>query len=270
MRLSAFNACTGSVLPGSVLPGSVMLGSVLLATSAASADFIDVTAEPFVGDGWVCNGFEGLTVWRIYANFDGQGDDGVLAVFTQPGSPWSMSSSNGAFENAPPEIDSACAPEDLTPRGIWANQWDTYLTLGRTEADGTKCGLDDNACLDGLVGDFECDAGIFVTPDDEASYAVDGRVLLGQFAVLEGEVVTGQMNLLTRDNETFKDEEIIPIDCRPDLDRSRDVGLGDLLEVLRSWGPCDPPCGACVADLDGDRNVGFQEILIMLAAWGSC
>lgn len=255
MRLFAFTACAGSVLLATI----------------SSADFVDVTAEPFVGDGWVCNGYEGLTTWRIYANFDGQGDDGVLSMFGMPGSPWAMSSSDGAFHNASPEVDSACAPEDLTPMGIWENQWDTYVTIGRTDADGGKCGLDDDACLDGLVGDFECEnsAGIFVTPDDEEAQAVDGRVLLGQYTVEAGAVVGGRVNLLLLDNQ-FRSEEIVPIDCQPDLDRSRDVGFSDLLEVLGNWGPCDPPCGACVADLDGDRVVGFQEILIVLAAWGSC
>lgn len=244
-------------------------GSVLLAAAVASADFVDVTAERYVGDGWVCNGFEGLTAWRIYANFDGQGDDGVIAAFGQPGSPWSMQSSNGVFENAPPEIDSNCAPVDHTGKGIWENQWDTYLTLTRTESE-QQCPGDDK-CAGGLTGNFACDnIGVFVTQDDDESYAIDGRVLLGQFTVQAGEVVTGRLNLLTRENETFKDQEIILIDCRADLDRSRDVGFGDLLTVLGGWGACEPACDVCPPDLDGDGVVGFQDVLVVLTAWGDC
>ncbi|NNF42086.1 MAG: right-handed parallel beta-helix repeat-containing protein [Phycisphaerales bacterium] len=54
--------------------------------------------------------------------------------------------------------------------------------------------------------------------------------------------------------------------CPADLDGSGDVGFGDLLAVLASWGPCV----ACGADLDGDGHVGFADLLTTLAAWGPC
>ncbi|NNF41605.1 MAG: VCBS repeat-containing protein [Phycisphaerales bacterium] len=54
--------------------------------------------------------------------------------------------------------------------------------------------------------------------------------------------------------------------CPADLDGSGDVGFGDLLAVLSSWGPCE----ACPEDLDGDGSVGFGDLLAVLSAWGAC
>lgn len=55
-------------------------------------------------------------------------------------------------------------------------------------------------------------------------------------------------------------------ECLADLDGSGDVGFGDLLNVLDSWGN---GAGA-PEDLDGDGTVGFGDLLIVLSAWGPC
>ena len=42
--------------------------TALAISATASAAFTGYTVEAFVGDGWVANGFTGLTAWRVYAN----------------------------------------------------------------------------------------------------------------------------------------------------------------------------------------------------------
>ena len=49
-----------------------------------------------------------------------------------------------------------------------------------------------------------------------------------------------------------------------DIDGDGLVGVGDLLEVLSSWGPCDT---CCPADVDEDGAVGVGDLLAVLAAW---
>ena len=50
-----------------------------------------------------------------------------------------------------------------------------------------------------------------------------------------------------------------------DLNGDGIVGVGDLLILLASWGPCK---GDCPADLDGNGFVGIGDLLILLANWG--
>jgi hypothetical protein len=54
--------------------------------------------------------------------------------------------------------------------------------------------------------------------------------------------------------------------CAADVDGSGDVGFGDLLAVLSSWGACP----GCPEDIDGDDNANFSDVLAVLSAWGSC
>jgi hypothetical protein len=54
--------------------------------------------------------------------------------------------------------------------------------------------------------------------------------------------------------------------CPPDLDGNGDVGFGDLLLTLSSWGPCP----GCPEDLDADGSVGFTDLLQVLSGWGPC
>ncbi|MHC5115251.1 MAG: hypothetical protein ACYTGP_12580 [Planctomycetota bacterium] len=57
-----------------------------------------------------------------------------------------------------------------------------------------------------------------------------------------------------------------PPPCPADLDGSGDVGFGDILQIIASWGPCP----GCPADLDGSGDVGFGDILQIIASWGPC
>ncbi len=58
--------------------------------------------------------------------------------------------------------------------------------------------------------------------------------------------------------------------CPADLDCNWTVGVKDLLILLGSWGPCDPPPAPCDADLDCDGTVGVLDLLILLGEWGPC
>ncbi|MCZ6651627.1 MAG: FG-GAP repeat protein [Planctomycetota bacterium] len=63
------------------------------------------------------------------------------------------------------------------------------------------------------------------------------------------------------------------IDCpgrvSGDLNGDGVVGILDLLILLATWGPCDPPCPpACLADIDASCTVDILDLLILLASWG--
>lgn len=53
--------------------------------------------------------------------------------------------------------------------------------------------------------------------------------------------------------------------CRPDLDGSGAVDVGDILAVLGAWGNPGGP-----EDLDDSGTVDVGDLLIVLAAWGPC
>jgi hypothetical protein len=59
----------------------------------------------------------------------------------------------------------------------------------------------------------------------------------------------------------------------PDVDHDGSVGIGDLLEMLATHGPCgvggtDHADGVCPADIDCDGTVGFEDLLAILENWG--
>jgi hypothetical protein len=180
----------------------------LLAAGAVTAGFSGLElVEDFRGPGgvWDANnyGAQNLTTYRLYANFDGLGDDGVLAVFGQPGDPAIFESSDGLFHND--ALGGLTAPLDLTGAGLWGNQWDTYVTIGKTSSAGDATGVSPGfaTATNSLGSNWSNDnAGWFVTPDDAQS--IGTHVFIAQLVVAAGETVSGQVNILTRDNETFK------------------------------------------------------------------
>ena len=56
-------------------------------------------------------------------------------------------------------------------------------------------------------------------------------------------------------------------ECLADADASGTVGIVDLLDVLKQWGPCPV---ACPADSDADDEVGILDFLRVLSDWGPC
>jgi aminopeptidase S len=61
-------------------------------------------------------------------------------------------------------------------------------------------------------------------------------------------------------------ECVNPNPCPSDLTNDGQVGVGDLLMVINSWGPCP----GCPADLDGDNQVSVPDLLEIINNWGAC
>ena len=181
------------------------LAGTLVFAAAANAGYTGLTLDTFVGDGWVDNGYVGLTTYRLYANFDAD-DDVLLAVNGSPVGAMEWVSGDGAFWNSP-VLDSLTAPADLTGAGIWMNQWDTYVTIdtdqGDVDATALSPGFD--AEVGSLTGDFITEnAAYYVTPADYPQGLADGgMVLIAQLTVAEGVEVGGKLNLLLGDGSEF-------------------------------------------------------------------
>ncbi len=245
-------------------------GTMLL-ESSAQAEFLGLACEPYVGDGWVENGYEGLATYRVYAEFDECCMDGVFAVFGIAGVPLTASSGDGAFHNAPKGLDRLTAPEDLRGVGVWENQWDTYVTINATDATGDATATSDGFATEtnDLATDWSTESGAwFVTPIDEQRLHVDGRVLIAQFTVASGVGISGVVNLLLVDGKVEAAQLPVPScapPCPEDADGNGEVGFGDVLAILGAW---ENIGGA--EDVDGDGVVGFGDVLAVLAAWGPC
>ncbi len=171
----------------------VAVGTIGVMAGAATAAFTGLKLETWVGEGWLENGYgeTGLVTYRLWANFDGEGDDGVLSVYSMTGVPMSANSWNGFFSNAPAGLNRMTAPRDLRSKGIWENQWDTYVTINAESAngDGTRLtpGFADET--NSLASNWVTENALWhVEPDDEQGLArekPDGGlgVLLAQFSV---------------------------------------------------------------------------------------
>lgn len=240
------------------------------------ASCIGLTVESYVGDGWIENGFENLTAWRVYVEFT-ELNDGLIAVYGGPGEPMNMTSSSGLFHNDP-MYDSLQSPCDYTqpPNGYWANQWDTYVTM-----DAVDCQMDPTGVSPGfgeqtnnLASKFSTmNAAWFTTPAGGGVILAgwDLRVLIGQFVVAEGDSISGVLNIQYNDPQGntwlisgLHVESHIP--CPPDVNSDGIVDVLDLLAVLSVWGPCP----GCPEDINGDGVVDMLDLLEVLGAWGPC
>jgi hypothetical protein len=89
------------------------------------------------------------------------------------------------------------------------------------------------------------------------------------------------------DNPEFIDEmTVIPLPtsyeyCFADIDRSDDVDVDDLIEVILGWGAFDPPpsgvagphppCRADIAPIIcGDNTVNVDDLIAIILNWGGC
>ncbi len=64
------------------------------------------------------------------------------------------------------------------------------------------------------------------------------------------------------------DSGVIEVGPLGDLNGDGLVGVTDLIQLLTSWGRCEPPCPPlCPADLDGDCGVRITDLLILLSNW---
>ena len=235
---------------------------------AAHAGYLGLAVESYVGDGWVENGFAGLTAWRIYAEFSDP-NDALVSVFGSPLNTLSLVSGDGSFYNDL-VFDSTGPPENVTgpPHFHWANQWDTYVTIGVDDAAAGEVFVDPEFC--GRLR-FSCmgnnASAYYVLPGAPHSHPVNGRVLLAQLTVAEGESVSGVLNLQFDGGAQALDQPFLsPDPCPEDLNHDGVVNVLDLLQLLAAWGPCP----ACPEDLNGDGVVNVLDLLIVLAAWGPC
>jgi len=184
-----------------------------LPEAATGTSFRSIECEEFTGEGWSDHGYEGLTTYRVYAVFEpGGADPGVLSVFGLRGQPLILVSSSGEIYNSE-FADSLLAPMDFRGIGFWENQWDTYVTINASEADGNATGVSPNlgADTDGLSRNFVLENhGWYVTPSDPQYRAIDGRVLLAQLTVADGVTLYGSWNLLLPDGNVVLD---VPVFC---------------------------------------------------------
>jgi hypothetical protein len=247
------------------------LAAGLAAVSAASADYTGLTVESYVGEGWVENGFADLTAWRIYALFDDP-DDLLIAVFGSPQNPLTVASTAGAFRNDPLH-DSLLAPDNWTgpPHFYWANQWDTYVTIGLDDGAYNNTWVSEGLAIEtgNLAGTFTSGNLCWYVPPPQTQGlpGPDGRVLVGQFVVVVGEHISGVLNLQFEGGAQALDQPFqSPDPCPEDLNNDGVVNVLDLLQALAAWGPCP----ACIEDLNGDGVVNVEDLLLVLAAWGPC
>lgn len=54
--------------------------------------------------------------------------------------------------------------------------------------------------------------------------------------------------------------------CDGDVDGDAEIGFGDLLAILTTWGSC----AGCDGDIDGDGSIDFQDVLAVISGWGAC
>ena len=62
----------------------------------------------------------------------------------------------------------------------------------------------------------------------------------------------------------------IPDACEADMNTDGYVNVTDMLQLIESWGSCNPGPNSCNADLDGDSYVNISDLLILIDSWGSC
>lgn len=62
----------------------------------------------------------------------------------------------------------------------------------------------------------------------------------------------------------------IPDACEADMNADGYVNVTDMLQLIDSWGSCNPGPNSCDADLDGDSYVNVSDLLILIESWGSC
>lgn len=187
-----------------------LAGSFMVAGSASAA-FMGLVTELVEGEelaGWVEDGYDAsmYDTYRVYAQFDGAGID-VTAVgdAANDGMTFTTNSldSEGSLGGA--GFFNSSFGSDLPPNPNFIEvapdlQWDTFITIGENPAQGsggvpvTAGAPGFSEQVGGLTGDFTLeDTGWFVSAfPDFASSGEDGRVLIAQFTVNEGEHVCGE------------------------------------------------------------------------------
>ena len=191
------------------VPGSLMLAATI------HADYVGLSIELFESPDWAPNGYDAgaMDTYRVYVNFDDP-RDALAYIYANPNTPASVWSSDGVFLNDT-VVPSLQAPEDLTgpPFHYWANQWDTYLTCDTTTATGDVSFILPPGAVATPSNDLSTSFTIHnalwgVAPDDQmltgqGVAGADLRVMIAQFTVNEGVLVTGLLNVELPDGSRF-------------------------------------------------------------------
>jgi hypothetical protein len=181
------------------------LSAIALATAAQASPFSGFTIESLGDMG------NGETV-RLYANIDA--GSRIDAVFGNSVGALSISNEGGSFyQNAlggptSTSINSAFFP--LAP----SLEWDSYVSIGALYSNGSPFG--NNALLDIGIdwtsfnsgGELATDNGSwFVTPADPQGES-DGMVFIGQFTLVGGTGLIGQLSLQGKDADGVTFQEL--------------------------------------------------------------
>ncbi|MAI67151.1 MAG: hypothetical protein CMJ26_04670 [Phycisphaerae bacterium] len=161
---------------------TVGVGSLVLAGSAV-ADFTGMQYEE------VENGMAGMTTYRIYAGVDGELD----AVYGDEANSLLVTSDSGFYQNS---FGGYNAPSAALFGFFPSLEFDSFVSINLTDDAGDAMldiGIDWTGFEAG--GSISTDNGTwFATPSDAQVFAVDGRVMVGQFTVNDGDHVYGSMN----------------------------------------------------------------------------
>ena len=158
------------------------VGSLVLAGSAV-ADFTGMQYEE------VENGMAGMTTYRIYAGVDGELD----AVYGDEVNNLLVTSDSGFYQN----MFGGYGTPSAALFGFFPSlEFDSFVTINLANDTGDAMldiGIDWTGFEAG--GSISTDNGTwFATPSDAQVFAVDGRVMVGQFTVMDGDHVYGSMN----------------------------------------------------------------------------
>ena len=158
------------------------VGSLVLAGSAV-ADFTGMQYEE------VENGMAGMTTYRIYAGVDGELD----AVYGDEVNNLLVTSDSGFYQNM---FGAYGTPSAALFSFFPSLEFDSFVSINLTDDAGDAMldiGIDWTGFEAG--GSISTDNGTwFATPSDAQVFAVDGRVMVGQFTVNDGDHVYGSMN----------------------------------------------------------------------------
>jgi len=168
--------------------------TLMTAAGSASAAFMGLTAESYVGADWVVNGYDesSLDTYRVYANFDNPlGTVTAIGDNGGDGLSFLLESSSNAFFNDAAGTD--LAPDPLFLPFAPALRWDTYMTIGEEFAlpGGIRMTFSTPTFTPqagGLAQSFTLDdAGLF-----SLFAPMSDRVLLAQITVEEGATITAE------------------------------------------------------------------------------
>ena len=167
------------------------VGSLILAGTAV-ADFTGMQYET------VENGMAGLTTYLVYAGVDQGGQ--INKKKKDDSNTLSVSSDGGFYQHA---FGGNSAPSAALIAAFPSLAYDSFVTIGLLTSTGdamTSLGID--------YTDFEAGGSIvtdngtwFATPSDPQVLEIDGRVLVGQFTVGDGDHVYGSMNFQGKNSD---------------------------------------------------------------------